>query len=213
MQKINLLFLSPVQSCRTLWDPINCSMPGIPVLHHFPEFVQTHVHWLGDAIQLSHPLSPPSPLTSVFPSISVFSSESDLHIRWSKYWSSSFTISPSNGYSGLIFFRIDWFDLLAVQGILRSLLQYHNSEAWILQCSTFFMVQISRSYMITGKNHTFGYSDLSEQSNVSLFNTLSRFIIAILPRIKCLLISWLQSPSTLALESKKIKPLTLSTFS
>ena len=188
-------------------------MPGIPVLHHFPEFVQTHVHWVGDAIQPSHPLSPPSPLTSVFPSISVFSSESDLHIRWPKYWNSSFTISPSNGYSGLIFFRIDWFDLLAVQGILRSLLQYHNSKAWILQCSTFFIVQISRSYMITGKKHTFGYSDLSEQAMSLLFNTLSRFIIAIIPRIKCLLISWLQSPSTLALESKKIKPLTLSTFS
>ena len=107
-------------SCVWLCNPINCSIPGFPVLHHLIEFVLTHVHWVGDAIQPSHPLSYPSPPDLNFPSIRVFSNESALCIRWPKYWSFSFSIIPSNEYSGLISFRMDWFDLLAVQGTLKS---------------------------------------------------------------------------------------------
>ena len=119
-----------------------------------PGDAQTHVHGVGDAIQPSHPLSPPSLPALTFSSIRVFSNESVLHIRWPKYWSFSFSISPSSEYSGLISFRIDWLDLLAVQGILKSLLQHHSSKASILQCSIFFIVQLSHSYMTTGKNHS-----------------------------------------------------------
>ena len=138
-------FLSLViKLCPTLWNPMgNCSTPVFPVLHYLPEFTQSHVHWVGDAIQSSHLLLPSSLLPSVFPRIRVFSNESALLIRWPKYWSFSFNISPFNEYSGLISFRIDWFDLLSVQGILRSLLQHHKGKASILQCSTFLMVQLS----------------------------------------------------------------------
>ena len=117
------------QSWPTLCDPVNCSTPGLPVHHQLLEFTQTHVHWVGDAIQPSHPLLSPSPPAF---SIRVFSNESVLCIRWPKYWSFSFSISPSNEYSGLISSRIDWLDLLAVQETLKSLLQYHNSKASIL---------------------------------------------------------------------------------
>ena len=116
-------FSSAAQSCLTLCDPMDCSMPGFPVHHQLPELAQTHVHPVGDAIQPSHPLSSPSPPAFNLSSIKVFSNESVLHIMWPEYWSFSFSISPSNEYSGLISFRIDWFDLLAVQGTLRSLLQ------------------------------------------------------------------------------------------
>ena len=115
-------------------------MPGFPVLPHLPEFVQTNVHWVGDAIQLSHPLLPPSPAL-ILPRSSVFSNESTLRIRWPKY--RNFIIVPSNEYSGLISFRIDWFELLTVQGTLKSLLQHHSLKASILWCSAFFMVQLS----------------------------------------------------------------------
>ena len=144
---------SVAQSCPTL-DPMDCSTPGLPVHHHRPELAQTHVYQVGDAIQPSHPLSPPSLsllLPSTFPSIRVFSKESALHIRWPKHWNFSFSISPSNEYSGLISFRMDWLDLLAVQGTLKSLLQHHSSKASILWCSAFFMVQLSYQYMTTGK--------------------------------------------------------------
>ena len=114
--------------CLTLCDPMDCSMPGFPVHHQLLVLAQTHVHRVGDAIQPSHSLSSPSPPASVLPSIRVFSNESDLCIGWPKHWSFSFSISPSNEYSGLIFFRIDWFDLFTVQGTLKSLLQYHNSS-------------------------------------------------------------------------------------
>ena len=130
---------------------MNGSMPGFPVLHYLLEFAQTHVHLVDDAIQLSHPLSPPSPPASIFPSIKVFSKESALRIRWPKYWSFSSSISPSNEYSGLISFRMDWLDLLAVQGTLKSLLQHHSSKASILWHSAFFIVQLSHPYMTTGK--------------------------------------------------------------
>ena len=118
-------------SAVALWL-MDCSMPGFPVLHYHPEFAQTHAHWVGDAIQLSHYLSLPSPLPSTFPSIRVFSNESALFIRWPKYWSFSFSISPSNDYSGLISFWINWLDFLAVQGTLKSLLQHHSWKASVL---------------------------------------------------------------------------------
>ena len=122
-------FSSVSQSCPTLCDPMNRSTPGLPVHHQLPEFPQTPVHWVGDVTQPSHPLSSPS-LPSIFPSIRVFSNESVLRIRWPKYWSFSFSLSPSNEYSGLISFRMDWLDHLAVQGTLKSL-QQHSSKASI----------------------------------------------------------------------------------
>ena len=129
---------------------MNCNPPGFPVHHQFPEIAQTHVHRVSDAIQPSHPLSLLL-LPSVFPSIRVFFNESVLHIRWPKDWSFSFSIGPSNEYSGLISFRMDRLDLFAIQGTLQSLLQHHSSKASILQCSAFFMVQLSHPYMTTGK--------------------------------------------------------------
>ena len=130
---------------------MDCSMPGLPVLHYLLELAQTHVHWVGDAIQPSHPLSPLLLLPLIFPGIRVFSNESALLIRWPKYWSFSFSISPSNEYSVLISFRIDWVDVFAVPGTLKSLLQHHSSKASILQYSAFFTVQLSHPYMTTGK--------------------------------------------------------------
>ena len=144
-------FSSLTQSCLTLWALMTCRMPGLPVHHHLLEFTQTHVHLVGDAIQSSHPLPSPLLLPSVFPSIRVFSNESVLRIRWQKYWSYSVSISPSNIYSGLISFRMDWLDHLAVQGTLKSLLQHLSSKSSILQCSAFFIVQLSHPYMTTEK--------------------------------------------------------------
>ena len=141
---------SVTKLCLTLCDPMDCSTLGFPVLHYLPEFAQTHVHWVSDAIQPSHPLLPPSlPLLSIFPSIRVFFNELSLCIRWPKYW--IFNISYSNEYSEFIYFRIDWFDLFAVQGTLKSLLQHHNSKVSVLWSSAFFMVQLSHPYMTTGK--------------------------------------------------------------
>ena len=150
---------------------------------------------------------------SIFPSIRVFSNESVLHIRWPKDWSFSFNISPSNEYSGLISFRIDWLDLLAVQGTLKSLLQHHNSKASILWHSAFFMVQLSHLYMTTGK--TIALTRWAFVGNVMslLFNMLSSLVIAFLPRSECLLISWLQSPSAVIMEPPKIMSLTVSIVS
>ena len=131
---------SVAQSCQSLCDPMDCSLPGFPVHHQLPELAQTHVHRLGDAIQPSHPLFSLLIQPSIFPSTRVFSNESVLDIRWPKFWSFSFSISPSNEYSGLISLRMDWLDLLAVQGTLKSLLQHHSSKASILQHSAFFIV-------------------------------------------------------------------------
>ena len=130
---------------------MDCSTPGFSVHHQLPELVQTHIHWVSDAIQPSHLLLSPSPPAAIFPSVRVFSNESVLHIRWSKYWSFSLSISPSNEYPGLISFRIDWLDLLEVQGTLKSLLQHNGSKASILWHSAFFIVQFSHPYMTTGK--------------------------------------------------------------
>ena len=130
---------------------MNRSTPGLPVHHQLLEFTQTHVHWVSDAIQPSHPLSSPSPPASIPPSIRVFSNESTLRMRWPKYWSFSFSIIPSKEISGLISFRMDWLELLAVQGTLKSLLQHHSSKASVLRRSAFFTVQLSHPYTTTGK--------------------------------------------------------------
>jgi len=145
-------FSSVAQSCLTLCDPMDCSMPGLPVYHQLLELAQTHVHRVGDATQPSHPLSSPSPPAFNLSQHQVFSNESVLRIRWPKYWSFSFSISPSNEYSGLIFFRMDWLDLLAVQGTLKSLLWHHNSKASILQHSAFFLER--KSIHDYWKNHS-----------------------------------------------------------
>ena len=130
---------------------MNCSMSGFPVLHSLPELTQAHVHWVGDAIQPSHPLLSPSLPASIFPCFRVFLNESALCVRWVNYWSFSFTISLSNEYSELISIRIDGLDLLAVQGTLKNLLQHHMLKASVLHCSAFFMVQLSHLYITTGK--------------------------------------------------------------
>ena len=148
-------------------------------------------------------------LPSIFPSIRVFSNESTLHIRWPKYWSFSFSIKPSNEYSGLISFRMDWLDLLAVQGILKSLLQHHSSKASILQHSVFFIIQLSHPYMTTGKTIALTRRIFVGKVMSLLFNMLSRLVITFLPRSKRLLISWLQSPSAVILEPPPQKSLTL----
>ena len=137
-----LQFSSITQSCLTLCNPMDCSTPGFPVHHKLLDLAEAHVHWVGDTIQPSHPLSSPSSLPLIFPSIRVFSNESVLHVRWPKYWSFSFSISPSSEYSELVSLRIDWFDLLAVQETLKILLQHHSSKASVLQWSAFFMVQL-----------------------------------------------------------------------
>src|SRR5574341_1875580 len=151
LNKCSVQFSSVAQSCPTLCDPTNRSTPGLPVHHQLPEFTQTHVHRVGDAIQPSHPLSSPFLLPPIPPSIRVFSNESTLHMRWPKYWSFSFSIIPFKEHPGLISSRMDWLDLLAVQGTLKSLLQHHSSKASILWCSAFFTVQLSHPYMTTGK--------------------------------------------------------------
>ena len=148
-------FSSVTQSCPTLCDPMDCTTPGLPVHHQLPEFSQTHVHWVGDAIQSFHPLLAPSPPTFNLSRIKVISNESVLCIRWPKFWCFSFNISPSNEYLGLISFRMDWLDLLAVQGTLKSLLQHHSSKASVLRHSASFIVQLSHPYVTTGKNHSF----------------------------------------------------------
>ena len=147
---------------------MNRSTPGLPVHHQLPESTQTHVHQVGDAI-LCHPLLL---LPSIFPSIRVFSNESALCIRWPKYWSFSFNISPFNEYSGLISFRMDWLDVFAVQGTLKSLLRHHSSKASILQCSAFIMVQLSHPYMTTGKTIALTRQAFVSKAVSLLFSTL-----------------------------------------
>ena len=151
---------SLAQSWPTLCDPMDCSTPGLSVHQQLLEFTQTHLHWVGDDIQTSHPLSSPSPPAFNLSQHQGFSNESALWIRWPKHWSFSFNISPSNEHSGLISFRMDWLDLLAVQRTLKSLLQHHSSTASIIWHSAFFIVQLSHPYMT---------KDLCWQSNVSAF--------------------------------------------
>ena len=150
-------------------------------------------------------------LPSILPSIRVFPNESALHIRWPKYWSFSFNISPSNEHSGLMSFRMDWLDLLAVQGTLKSLLQHHSSKVSILRCSAFFIVQFSHLYMTTGKTIALTRRIFVGKVMSLLFNMLSKLVITFLPRSKRLLISWLQSPSAVTFEPRKTKLDTVST--
>ena len=191
---------------------MNHSTPGLPVHHQLLESTQIHVHWVGDAIQPSHPLPSPSPPAFNFPSISVFSNESAHRIRWPKYWSFSFNISPSNEHPGLISFRMDWLDLLAVQETLKSILQHHCSKASIL-CSAFVIVQLSHPYMTTGKTIALTRQTFVSKVMSLLLNMLSRLVITFLPQSKHLLISWLQSPSAVILEPQEIKSDTVSTVS
>ena len=179
---------------------MDCSTPGLPVHHQLPECSQTHVHWVSDAIQhlmLCCPLLLPP---SIFPYIRVFSNESVLCIRRPKYCSFSFNIL--NEYSGLISFRMDWLDLHAVQGTLKSLFQHHSSKASILWYSAFFTVQLSHPYMTTGKTIALTRRTFVGKVMSLLLNMLSRLVITFLPRNKCLLISWRQSPSAVILEPK-----------
>ena len=167
---------------------MNHSTPGLPAHHQLPEFTQTHVHRVGDAIQSSHPLLSLSPPAPVSPSIRVFSNESTLCKRWPKYWSFSFSISPSIEHPGLISFRVDWLDLLAVQGALKSLLQHHSSKASIFQCSALLTVQVSHPYMTTGKTIALTRRTFVGKVMSLFFNMLSRLVITFLPRSKRLLI-------------------------
>ena len=170
-QTAQLSVSSVTQSCPTLCDPMNHSTPGLPVHHQLPESIQIHVHQVGDAIQPSHPLSSPFP-----PDLNLSQNESALHIRWPKYWSFSFNISPSNEHPGLISFRMDWFDLLEVQGTLKSL-QHHSSKASILRCSGFFIVQPSHPYMTTGKTIALTRQTFAGKVTSLLFNMPSRLVM------------------------------------
>ena len=192
---------------------MNRSMPGLPVHHQLPESTQIQ------SIELMMPSKhlilccPLLLLPSIFPSITVFSNESALCMRWPNYWSFSFNISPSNEHPGLISFRMDWLDLLAVQGTLKSLLQQHSSKASILHCSAFFIVQLSHPYMTTVKTIALTRCTFVGKVTSLLFNILSRLVITFLPRSKRLLISWFQSSSAVILEPPKIKSDTVSTVS
>ena len=181
------------------------SMQSCSVLHHLPKLAQTHVHWDGDLDLISHLVlcHPLLLLPSIFLSIRVFSNELAIHIRWPKYWSFSFSNSSSNEPSRLISFRIDRFDLLAVQGTFRSLLQHHSPKASILWYSAFFMVQLPQPYVTTRKMIALTMQTFVSKVMSLLFNSLSRFVIAFLPRSNHLLISWLQSPSAVILEPKE----------
>ena len=157
---------------QLLMMPCTAAHQGFPILHYLPELAQTHAHWVSDAIQPFHPLTSPSPPASIFPIIRVFSSESAHRIRWPKNW--SFSISLFDEYSGLISFMTDWFDLLAVQGTLKSLLQHHSSKASILWCPDFFMVQLLHPYMTTGKTKALTIQTFVGKVMSLLFNTLSK---------------------------------------
>ena len=173
-------FSSVAQSCLTLCDPMICSTPGLPVHHQLLEFTQTHVHRVSDAIQPSHPLSSPSPLAPNPSQHNSLSNESTLCMRWPKYWSFSFSIIPSKEHPGLIFI-MDWLDLLAVQGTLKSLLQHHSSKASILRHSAFFTVQLSHPYMTTGKTIAFTRRIFVSKVMSLLLNILSMLLITFLP--------------------------------
>ena len=168
-------FSSLLQSCPTLCHPMNCSTPGLPVHHQFPEFTQIHVHRVSDAIQPSHPLPSPSPPAHNPPQHRVFSNESTLRMRCPKYWSFNFSIIPSKEIPGLICFRMDWMDFLAVQGTLKSLLQHHSLKASILQHSAFFTVQLSHPYMTIIKTIALTRRTLvGKVINISSIQSLSR---------------------------------------
>ena len=196
-------FSSVTQSCPALCNTRDCSTPAFPVHHQLPEFTQTHVRRIGDAIKPSHPLSSPSPPTfNLSLHQGLFHWVGSSH-QVAEYWSFSFSISPFNEYAGLISFRMDWLDLLAVQGTLKNLLQHHNSKASILRCSTFFLVQLSHPYMTTGKTIALTWWIFVGKAMFLLFNMLSRLVIAFILRSKHLLIMWLQSLSAVIWSPRK----------
>ena len=194
-----------MSSSVTYWTASYQAPLFFAITPSFLKFTSLQSGMLSNHLILCHPLLL---LPSIFPSIKAFSSELALHIRWPEYWSFNFSISPFSEYLGLISFRIDWFDLLAVQGALKSLFQHHSLKASILQCSAFFIVQLSHPYTTTGKAVALTILTFVVKVISLLFNMLSRFVIAFLPRSSCLLISWLQSPSTVILEPKIIKSVT-----
>ena len=196
-----LLSHSVVSNSVTPWTAAHQASLSFTISWSFLKLMSTQSIMPPIHLILCHPLLF---LPSIFPSIRIFSSESVLHIRWPKYWSFSFNISPSNEYLGLISFRMDWLDLLTVQGIFKSLLQYHGSKALILWHSAFFIVQLSRPYVTTGKTIAFTRWTFVGKVMSLLFNKLSRLVIAVLPRSKRLLISRLPSPSAVILDPKKI---------
>ena len=204
-------FSSVTKSCPTLFDPMDehTRPPSITNSQSLPKLISNELVMPSNHLILCHPLLLPP---SIFPSIGVFSSESALHIRWPKYWHFCFRISPSNEHPGLMSIRMDWLGLLAVQGILKSLPQ-HNSKASILRHSAFLIVQLSHPYMTTGKTIAWTRWMFVGKVMSLLFNMLSRLVIALLPRSKCLLISWLQSPSAVILEPPQKKPAAASTVS
>ena len=199
------MHVKTLQLCLTLCDPMNYRTPGFFFHYYVPKSVIP-----SNNLILCCPLLL---LHSIFLSIRIFSNELTLCIRYPKYWSFSFNISPFNNYSGLISFRTDWFDLLAIQGTLKSLLQHHHSKASLLWCSAFFMVQFSHVYITTGKTIALTRWIFVGKVMSLLFNMLSRLVITFLPRNNRLLISWLQSPSAVILEPRKIKSATVSTLS
>ena len=203
---MSVQFSSVAQSCPTLCDPINQSTPGLPVHHQLLESTQTHVRRVESVMPSNHLiLCHPLLLPSIFSSIRAFANESATHIRWPNDLSFSFSIIPSSEYSGLISFRMDWLDLLAVQGTLKNLLQHHSSKASVLRHSAFFIVQLSHPYITIGKTIALARQTFVGKVMSLLFDMLSRLVIAFLPRSKRLLISWLQSPSAVILEPQKIK--------
>ena len=201
------------QSCLTVCDPMDCSTPGFlsfTISWSLLKLMSIELVMPTNHLILSRPLLP---LPSIFSSIRVFSNELALHIKWPKYWSLSFSLSPFSEYSGLISFRIDWFAIFAVRGTLKSFLQHCNSKVSILQHSAFFMIQLLHLYMTTGKTIALTRQSFVGKVMSLLFNMLSMFVIAFFPSSKHFIISWLQSPLAVILEPKKIKSVTVSTFS
>ena len=194
-------------------QPMNRSTPGLPIHHQLPDLLKLMP--IKSVMPSSHLILCHTLLLlpSIFLSIRVFFNESTLCIKWPKYWSFSFSISPSSEHPGLICFRMDWLHLLEVQGTLKSLLQHHSSKASIFQRSAFFTIQLSHPYMTTGKTIALTRWTFVDKVISLLFNILSRLVITFLPRSTCLLISWLQSPSAVILEPQKIKSDTVSTVS
>ena len=215
INNLSSLFFSSVTQLRpALCDSMNCAAHQASLFitnsWSLPKLISIESVMPSNHLILYHPLLL---LPSIFPRIRVFSNESALYIRWPKHWSFSFTISPSNEYLGLISFRMDWLDLLAVQGTLKNLLQHHSSKASILRHSAFFITQLSHPYMTTRKTIALIRRTFVDKVMSLLFNMLSRLVTTFLPRSKHLLISWLQSPSAVILEPPKIKSATVSTVS
>ena len=202
--------LSRARLLATPWTAAHQASLSITNSQSLLKFMSIESVMPSNHLILCHPLLLP-PL--IFPSIKVFSNESVLHMRWPKFWSFSFSVSPSNEYSGLISFRMDWLDLLAVQGTLKSLFQHHSSKASIFWCSTFFVVQLSHPYITTGKTVALTRWTFVGKVMSQLFKMLSRLVITFLPRSKHHLISWQQSSSVVILEPRKIKSVTVSTVS